>query len=552
MAGDDQTAPALRERLLEAEETLAAIRAGEVDAVVVEGPSGQQVYTLESPDQPFWIFVERMQEGALTVTGDGTIVYCNPFFADLIGHPVEQVRGRALADFLFPGHEERFRLLWGTVRHGPGHGECQLRNAAGVAIPVQLAFNPLPAEDIGMFGVVVTDLTDRERAKRLEADHRAAQEANAARDQFLAVVSHELRTPLNAVVGWAQMLQRRDDLPSDVAHGLTVIERNAWVQVQLIDDLLDVSRILAGKLRLDVKPVSLGSIIEAAIASLHPIAEAKQVEIAACLPDHPVRTRGDADRLQQVVWNLLSNAVKFSSNGGIVEVELGARDGFAEVRVVDHGIGIPVEYLPRLFELYQQIERSASVGSGGLGLGLAIVKQLTELHGGTVRADSRGEGRGAEFTVRFPLLAPIAAESESDQDRNPAVATIGGLRLLIVEDEQDSREMLVELLSGLGAEVRAVGMADEALSILENHPIDLLISDIGLPEVDGYELIRRIRAAGRSGRDLPAIAVTAFAGREDRRQALLAGYQMHVSKPIDYEELSAIVATLAGGSSGTS
>lgn len=545
MSSENRTA-SLRRRLREAEETLAAIRTGEVDAVVVESATGQKIYTLESPDQPFWIFVEWMQEGALTLSHDGTVVYCNPYFAELIGTPVEHVRGRLLSEMVADDHRAQLHSLLELARRGIVHGDCRLQTADGWGVPVQLAFNPLPAEDVRMYGVVVTDLTERERVKLLEAERRAAEEANAARDQFLAVVSHELRTPLNAVVGWAQMLQRRADLPAPVQRGLDVIERNAWAQVQLIDDLLDVSRILAGKLRLELKSVNLVAVVEAAVASIQPSAEARHIHLVTQLPSQPLRTRGDADRLQQVVWNLLSNAVKFSPEGGQVDVRLQERDGVAEVRVIDRGVGIPRDFLPRLFELYQQMERSASRSAGGLGLGLAIVKQLTELHGGRVSADSPGEGHGAEFAVQLPLLASAEAEGEAEARPQPTAQALRGLRLLLVEDEQDAREMLTEVLEGLGGAVTPVTSAEAALSVLEREPFDILISDINLPGTDGYELIRRIRAAGRSGRDLPAIAVTAFASRADRRQALLSGYQMHASKPLDQDELAAMIQSLAG------
>lgn len=537
----------LRRRLTEAEETLVAIRAGEVDAVVVEGPEGQQVYTLETPDEPFRLFVEQMQEGALTLNGDGTIVYCNPFFAHLVKQPLDNVRGRELVDFIAPEHRQSFqRMLDGAV-HDVVHGESYLQVNGAERVSVQLAFNRLPAEHVRMFGVVITDLTERARAQELDAKRRAAEQAKSARDHFLAVVSHELRSPLNAILGWTQVLRRRDELPAAAQQGLEVIERNAWAQSQLIEDLLDVSRVLAGKLRLNLKPIELTAVIKAAVASVQPTAESRRVHISLKLPQTPSYVQGDGDRLQQVVWNLLSNAVKFSSEGGVVHVRLSERDGFADIVVADSGIGIRPEFLARLFEPYQQIEGSTTRRSGGLGLGLAIAKQLTELHGGEIHADSTGEGRGASFTIRLALLPLDGREPESEAAAPESGRVIHGTRLLVVEDHQDAREMLTHVLTSAGAAVSTATTAVEALEVLERNRYDLLIGDIGLPETDGYELIRRIRASGLSGRDLPAIAVTAFAGREDRRQALLAGYQVHLSKPIDQDELIAAVANLVEG-----
>jgi signal transduction histidine kinase len=407
------------------------------------------------------------------------------------------------------------------------HCESYLRTDGGETIPVQLAFNRLPAEDARMF-VVVTDLTARERAEQREIERRMAEEDKFARDHFLAVVSHELRTPRNAVLGWAQVLRRRDDLPQAVERGLDVIVRNAWAQAQLIEDLLDVSRILAGRLRLDLGPTDLYGVIRAAIASVQPAAEANGIEILTDLSQAPIEVRGDIDRLQQIVWNLLSNTVKFSLEGGHVHVSLRDEAGYAEVQVRDARVGIHAAFLPHLFEVYQQRESATTRRTGGLGLGLAIVKQLTELHGGEVHADCAGEYQGATFTVRFPAVTDTV-EVESDDGHAANIHAVRGLRLLVVEDEDDARESLVQILSSAGADVVTTSTAQEALHCLLRDRVGLLICDIGLPGMDGYELIRRVRASGRTGRELPAIAITAFAGRQDRRQALIAGYQVQTS-----------------------
>lgn len=543
----NQELKTLRRRLTEAEDTLEAIRAGEVDAVVVNSQGNTHIYTLESPDQPFRIFVEQMQEGALTLNGDGTIIYCNRFFADLVGHPVEQVRGQPIENFIASEHQD-FRELFASAADGVVRGESWLRGSKNESIPVQFAFNPLPPIDIRMYGLVVTDLTQRERAKKLEAERLAAEEAKTARDRFLAVVSHELRTPLNAILGWTQMLHRHDDLPPLLKRGLDVIERSAWTQAQLIDDLLDVSRILAGKLRLELNPVDLTESLTGSVHTIQPSAAAKSIEITTDLPETALVIRGDKDRLQQIISNLLSNAVKFTPNGGRVWVSLDKTENSARIKVRDSGIGIPFKFLTRLFDLYQQIEGSTTRRSGGLGLGLAIVKELTELHGGQVVAESDGEGQGATFTVELPL----AEEGDLEDVKGAKHFSIDntaleGLNILLVEDDQAAREVLTAILKEAGAQVLTAVNASEALDILEGpQPMQVLVSDIGLPGTDGYQLIRGVRNKGISGRLLPAIALTAFAGREERKEALLAGYQVHLSKPVDLMELCAAIANLAG------
>jgi PAS domain S-box-containing protein len=532
-------------RLKEAEETLAAIRAGAVDALVVDGLTGPQVCMLESPDQPFRIFVEQMEEGALTINSDGVILYCNRFFTNLVKRPTEQVRGRPMREFVANEALEMFDALREHATTGAAHGEGLLQTAQGTTVPVQLAFNRLPAATVDLFGVVVTDLTERERALELETARRAAEEANAARDQFLAVVSHELRTPLNAILGWTQLLRYRDE-PASLQRGLEVIERSAKAQAQLIDDLLDVSRVLAGKLRLERQPVRLQAVIETALETVQTTAAEKAVSLQVDLPEQPLFVDGDAGRLQQVIWNLLTNAIKFTPERGQVTVRLESEGDTARIEVKDNGIGIPPAFLPRLFEFYQQIDSSSTTRrSGGLGLGLAIVKQITELHGGQVWANSLGEGQGATFNLALPLYNSDTVASEGNAascgSSGPA---LDGVRLLLVEDEQDAREVLASILEHLGVRIVTAASAEEALALVDD--VDILVSDIGLPDTDGYELIRRVRASGRSGRSLPAVALTAFAGSEDRRKALLAGYQVHIPKPVNQDELCAAIASLAG------
>ncbi|HEY0174346.1 MAG TPA: ATP-binding protein, partial [Pyrinomonadaceae bacterium] len=385
--------------------------------------------------------------------------------------------------------------------------------------------------------------------------YREAHEASRLKDEFLATVSHELRTPLTAILGWAHML-RTGRLGADSAAGaFETIERNARAQSQLIDDLLDVSRAITGKLRIDVRPVDPNSFIEAAVEAVRPAAEAKGVRVQKVVDTGLVTVSGDPVRLQQVVWNLLSNAIKFTPRGGRVQVRMERVNSHVEIAVSDTGAGIVPDFLPHVFDRFRQADQKTTRRHGGLGLGLAIVRHLVELHGGSVRAESAGEGQGSTFTVLLPV-APVYASDPSEGRVHPAARDtlppfecpdrLDGLRVLVVDDEPDTRDMLKAGLEHCGANVTTVGSAAEAFALIEREPPHVLISDIGMPEEDGYDLIRKVRKlpAERGGR-VPAIALTAYARAEDRMHALRAGYQMHVPKPVELVELAAVTASLA-------
>ncbi len=388
-----------------------------------------------------------------------------------------------------------------------------------------------------------------ERAARSEAER-----ANRLKDDFLATVSHELRTPLNAILGYAQLLRRRT-LERDVAEGLEVIERNARVQTEIINDLLDMSRIISGKLRLDVQRVELPAVIDAALETVRTAADARGIRLVRTVDPLAGPVSGDPGRLQQVIWNLLTNAVKFTPKGGRVQIVLGRVNSHVEISVSDTGQGIAPSFLPYLFEKFRQSDASATRTHGGLGLGLALVKNLVEMHGGTVHARSPGEGGGATFIVELPLSA-VHAEPTDATRQHPRAASSGapydedlsleGVTVLAVDDEHDSRELVRRILEERGARVITAASAADALLVLEKEPVDLLLSDIGMPGVDGYELVRRVRSLppGRGG-DVPAAALTAFARSEDRTRALIAGYQTHIAKPVEAVELAAAVASLA-------
>ncbi|HSL81895.1 MAG TPA: ATP-binding protein [Thermoanaerobaculia bacterium] len=393
---------------------------------------------------------------------------------------------------------------------------------------------------------------EQEKAALLGAEQEARREAEAAnrlKDEFLATLSHELRTPLNAILGWVALVQAGKNDAETLERAMTVIERNARAQAQLVDDLLDVSRIITGKLSLDLRPVDLPATLREVADAIRPAAEAKGIAVEVEVGEGIPRFRADPARLQQMIWNLVSNAVKFTPGEGRVWIRARSRQGRVEIEVEDRGIGIAEEFLPHVFERFRQQDSSTTRAHGGLGLGLAIVRHLVELHGGEVEAESPGQGQGALFRIRLPLR-PAPEEGEAA----PAAEARGdlrGLRVLLVEDEPDARELYRVILEENGARVVDVASAREALTSFEVAPPDVLVSDVGLEGMDGYELITRIRRlpAARGG-SVPAVALTAYAGKEHARRAFASGFQMHVSKPVAAGELVALVRELAASSAG--
>ena len=391
-------------------------------------------------------------------------------------------------------------------------------------------------------------LFDAERAARAEAER-----ASRMKDEFLATLSHELRTPLNAILGWSQVLLARKDADDDLKRGLQTIARNARAQTQLIDDLLDMSRIVSGKVRLDVQALDLSSVVDAAVDSVRPSAEARGIRLQKILDPLAEPVSGDPNRLQQVVWNLLSNAIKFTPKGGKVEVLLARVNSHLEVTVTDSGQGISADFLPYVFDRFRQADASSTRTYSGLGLGLSIVKQLVELHGGSVHAKSDGDNSGATFIVRLPL-APVRTEKSREHPTAMRLAgfdcehiPLHGVAVLVIDDEADARDLIKQVLVQCGAAVVTASSADEGLQLLQALRPHVVVSDIGMPDKDGYQFMRDLRRIGATkGGDTPAIALTAFARSEDRTRAMMAGYQIHISKPIEPQELIATVASLAG------
>ncbi|AFY33874.1 ATP-binding protein [Calothrix sp. PCC 7507] len=389
-------------------------------------------------------------------------------------------------------------------------------------------------------------------AEERQKAQQAAEVANRIKDEFLAIVSHELRSPLNPILGWTKLLKKRSLNEATTVRALETIERNAVLQAQLIEDLLDISRILRGKLALNLEAVDLAFTIEAALETVQLAAEAKSIQINLDLNIDIGQVKGDSSRLQQVVWNLLSNAIKFTPSGGKVEVYLEQIDSQIELRVCDTGKGINPDFLPHVFEYFRQADSSTSRSSGGLGLGLAIVRQLVELHGGRVWAQSPGEGQGATFTVCLPVVQEnreVQIEdrniSEDSYSLSMLHAPLEGVQLLVVDDDADTREFLVFLLEQEGAIVRSAASASIALHIIAQSKPDLLLSDLGMPEVDGYTLIQKLRAMpANQGGQIPAIALTAYAAETTQKQVLTAGFQLHITKPADPSKLVAAIAAL--------
>ena len=441
-----------------------------------------------------------------------------------------------------------------------GHSETNVFSERAERIIVGVASQAAVAIDNSRLYEAVRSAAD-EREELLNAERAAradAERMNLMKDEFLATLSHELRTPLNAILGWSQVLTMDEPPNHDFRDGLEAIERNARAQTQLIDDLLDMSRIISGKIRLDVQWTELAPVVEAAIESVRPSAEGKGIILRKILDPVAGPVAGDPTRLQQVIWNLLTNAIKFTPKGGKVDVILERVNSHMEITVHDTGIGIHPEFLPAVFERFRQADASTTRAYGGLGLGLSIVKNLVELHGGTVRAKSAGEGQGSTFVVSLPL-APLRSGEIREHPTTSKYGAIdcesvhlSGVMVLIVDDEPDARTLIRRVLEQCQAEVIAAASAAEGLALLKQHRPDVLISDIGMPETDGYRFLRQVRQLSPiEGGRTPAIALTAFARSEDRTRAMMAGYQVHIAKPIEAQELLATVGSLAGRTGGS-
>ncbi len=543
---------ALHEKLREADRALAAVARFERDQ--------------------FCQLANAMPQIVWAGPADGQADYFNRRWYEYTGAPSESVGDEVWGNILHPDDLRRVNDGWtASVASGqPYESEFRLKRASDGAYRWFLG-RALPIKDAGSQVLrwigTGTDIHDfkhlQEQNEQLLNSERAARTAaertSRIKDEFLSTLSHELRTPLNAIYGWAQLLRGGAMDAGEMQEALATIERNAQAQKQIIDDLLDMSRIISGKVRLDAQRIDLTPVLQAALETVRLAAEAKGIRIQATLDAATRRVSGDPVRLQQVFWNLLSNAIKFTPAGGQVQVSLREVNSQLEVSVSDSGEGIAAEFLPHVFDRFSQADASPSRRHGGLGLGLAIVKQLVELHGGTVHVQSAGPGLGATFRLLLPLAVvhPAADPAESTRpgfQSEPALLSMAtkhlnlpGVKVLVVDDEHDSRTLVKHLLEAHQAKVRTAGSAAQAMELIRLERFDVVVSDIGMPGEDGYALIRRIRALpAEQGGSTPAIALTAFARSEDRHKAIIAGYAMHVSKPVKVVELLTLVASLTG------
>lgn len=526
---------------------------------------------LRDSEQRYRTLVDTISAVVWLTNAEGQIDADNPSWGGFTGQSWEEYRGWGWLNAIHPDDREHTLARWHEavaavkmyeVEYRLRRNDGEYRYVIARGAPVRLADGKIK-EWVGNCTDHHAEKLLQEQNDRLLNSERAArteaERTGRMKDEFLATLSHELRTPLSAILGWSQLLQRVDLNSDEAQEGLATIERNARAQAQLIEDLLDMSRIISGKIRLDIQTIDLPTVISAAIGTVKHSAAAKRIEVHSHFEPQISLIAGDPNRIQQVVWNLLSNSIKFTPPDGKVSVTLRRSGSNIEISVRDTGAGIAVEFLPHVFERFRQADATTTRRHGGLGLGLAIVKHLVELHGGSVSVWSEGVGQGSTFLILLPAAtSPVRPENHVSDDEKKATTfvprpasspwhppNLRGVRVMVVDDERDARELARRILQECHADVLVAKNGRDALHMLKISPPDVLISDIGMPEIDGYELLRRARAAGCQ---IPAVALTAFARAEDRTQALEAGFQVHLTKPIEARDLVAVVANLAGRS----
>jgi len=510
---------------------------------------------LREADERFITFVQQVQDYAIFSTdAQGNFTTWNEGVRRILGYERDEFIGMNIVSLFTPEDIQAgvpAREMTQAAEHGSASDDRWLKRKNGSRFFASGMTTGVRDGEGGLVGFtkIFCDLTEQQRFAREreallaneQASRMEAEAANRSKDVFLATLSHELRTPLNAIVGWVSILRGDSRTEADLKEGLEVIDRNTRAQSQLIEDVLDLSRIITGTMRLELAPADLPGVVLAAIQSVRPAAAAKQIEVSTDLDPSLDRLVCDAARMQQVVWNLLSNAVKFTGKGGAVLVSLSREKSTATIKVSDNGVGVTPEFTPFLFDRFRQADSSTRRKSGGLGLGLSIVKQLIELHGGSVEAHSDGPGKGATFIVRIPIAAVRPPDVEMQSHRS---------RIVAVDDEADARRVVAKVLTDAGAEVTEAPNVREALLAVERTNPHVLVSDIAMPDEDGHDLIREIRARGHTVRTLPAVALTAFAGKAHAQNAFLAGFQMHIAKPVDPFELLMVIATMTGRTGG--
>ncbi|HSL23656.1 MAG TPA: ATP-binding protein [Vicinamibacterales bacterium] len=501
-------------------------------------------------EDKFGALLEAAPDAMLIVEPAGRIVLANAQAERMFGYERHELIGREIEILVPPRYRPSHvahRAVYGASAHarpmGAGLDLYGVRKN-GTEFPVEISLSPLETEQGPLVASAIRDITERRAAEaertRLVQERAAHAEANRIKDEFLATLSHELRTPLNAVLGWTGLLKAGALDRRGAARALDTIERNARMQAQLIEDLLDVSRMLSGQLKLDTCAFDLAETVDAAVAALGPAAFAKRLTLQASIETRPLLTIGDPERLQQVLWNLVSNAVKFTPEGGRVDVRLARSEKAADITVRDSGIGIRPAFLPHVFDRFRQSDSSTTRSHGGLGLGLAIARTLVELHGGTIEVFSAGENQGTTFRVSLPAVRTAVA-TPREATEPPALT---GTRILVVDDQPDEQALISMILSTAGAEVRTAGSVAEALNTIATWTPQVIVSDLAMPIEDGYTLIRKIRSLETDLARVPALALTAHARPEDRQQALSAGFQSYLAKPVRAEDLLARAAAL--------
>jgi PAS domain S-box-containing protein len=548
----------LRDRLREAEETLAAIRNGEVDSLIVTGPHGDQVFSLKGAEQPYRVFVEQMLEGAVTLSSTGTILYCNSRFSSMMHSRLEKVIGAQIQSFVRPADQDQFQQILAA----PDGRKLRLLLAAtdGAFIPAQLSFSQMPVDDVEAICLVVTDMTEHDEKRELAAAmeklrayqeqlqkqneeliraRAAAETASDAKDNFLAALSHELRTPLTPVLMTVSSLESNPTLSADARNEISIVRRNVELEARLIDDLLDVTRIVRGKIDLKLAPVDVHTVLAHALETCRSDMLAKKLFLLTDFHASQTFIEGDAVRVEQIFWNIIRNAVKFTPHGGKIIVRTHNDAAEIKVSISDTGIGIEPSAIGRIFTPFEQTDRAITQQFGGLGLGLTISRKLVELHGGELTAFSEGRNHGATFTLILPIIGapkPTAQKPESPQQADNGLK----LRILLVEDHEDTRASLARLLARRHV-VKDVQDIASALNAAKEEGFDLVISDLGLPDGTGYQLMEQLRRQYK----LKGICLSGFGMEEDIARASEAGFDHHLTKPIDFQKLESVIELLA-------
>jgi PAS domain S-box-containing protein len=522
----------LKARLYESEETLRAVRAGEIDAFVVQGPRGEQVFSLRNAEQPYRTLVEEMQEGAAILTTGGDILYCNRQLATLVGVPLQDMVGRPLHHFLASGDRQIFAAL-----RGSGAGKCRVRLTAegGRLIDVLLSLSTSKAEeDVERFNLIVTDLSALLDAQ--SGRDRAEQESQA-KDEFMAMLAHELRNPLSAISAAMQVLEAAKGQEAPASRARAIISRQVKHLARLVDDLLEVGRVVTGKIALDRRAIDFADLVQRAVSVFGERRTEHQLDIKT----QPVWIEGDLVRMEQIVNNIVGNAVKYTPAGGTIRVRLGAENGEAVLRVEDTGYGIAPELLPRVFDLFVQGERTLERAQGGLGIGLTLVRRLVALHGGTVTATSDGPGCGSVFTVRLPKIARPQGMATS-LGVNACAMPCAKRRVLIIEDNRDAREMFRMMLELAGHEVLEAEEGHSGLTLLKTAHPDIAVVDVGLPGLTGYEIAQRFHdEAPAAAAHVLLVALTGYGTPEARERSRQAGFDYHLIKPVNADALEEIM-----------